>query len=88
MLVIHSLFSDSAEISKKEYIDIKNNLTNIAHKGRDKNNKIIKKKTVIIENELSKILNEMEDIAKIMSSVKNDDNYEICVKKQKKENLR
>ena len=78
LLVIHSLFSDNSEISEKEYVDIKNNLTNIAHKGRDKETKIIKKnKTVNIENELSKILNEMKDIAKIMSSIKNDDNYEI-----------
>ena len=84
LLVIHSLFSDNSEISEKEYVDIKNNLTNIAHKGRDKETKIIKKnKTVNIENELSKILNEMKDIAKIMSSIKNDDNYEICVQQQK-----
>jgi len=84
LLVIHSLFSDNSEISKKEYVDIKNNLTNIAHKGRDKETKIIKKnKTVNIENELSKILNEMKDIAKIMSSIKNDDNYEICIQQQK-----
>ena len=84
LLVIHSLFSDNSEISEKEYVDIKNNLTNIAHKGRDKETKIIKKnKTVNIENELSKILNEMKDIAKIMSSIKNDDNYEICIQQQK-----
>ena len=84
LLVIHSLFSDNSEISEKEYVDIKNNLKNIAHKGRDKETKIIKKnKTVNIENELSKILNEMKDIAKIMSSIKNDDNYEICVQQQK-----
>lgn len=85
LLVIHSLFSDSAEITKKEYIDIKSNLTNIAHNGRVKNNKIIKKnKTVILENELNSILDEINKIAKIMSSIKNDKNYEICVKKQKK----
>ena len=88
LLVIHSLFSDSAEITKEEYIDIKSNLTNIAHNGRVKNNKIIKKnKTVILENELNSILDEINKIAKIMSSIKNDKNYEIC-KKTKKENLR
>ena len=47
LLVIHSLFSDNSEISEKEYVDIKNNLTNIAHKGRDKETKIIKKNNTL-----------------------------------------
>ena len=36
LLIIHGLISNDSEISEKEYMESKNNLTNVAHKGRDK----------------------------------------------------
>ena len=84
LLIIHSLFSDNSEISKEEHADIRNNFKNVAHKGRDKKIKIIKKnETICIEKELNKILNEMESIAKTMGHIKNDKNYEISILQQK-----
>jgi gamma-glutamylcysteine synthetase len=37
LIIIHSLIRSDEEISEREYIEIKNNLNNVAHNGRDKN---------------------------------------------------
>tara|TARA_B100000768_G_C10894967_1_gene215242 strand:- start:8 stop:508 length:501 start_codon:yes stop_codon:yes gene_type:complete len=82
--MIHSLISNDSEISQKEYIESKNNLTNIAHNGRDKGFKLKSKNIdVSIDFALREILSELSSIADFMSKIKNDDRYNQSVKDQK-----
>lgn len=84
LLMIHSLISNDSEISQKEYIESKNNLTNIAHNGRDKGFKLKSKNIdVSIDFALREILSELSSIADFMSKIKNDDRYNQSVKDQK-----
>jgi gamma-glutamylcysteine synthetase len=81
---MHSLFSSEENISKVEYKEIKNNLTTVAHNGRDKNFTLAKHgKNIPLKSELSKILKELESIAIMMKGMKNDDVYMQSIEDQK-----
>ena len=84
LLIMHSLFSSEENISKEEYKEIKNNLTTVAHNGRDKNFTLAKHgKNIPLQSELSKILKELESIAIMMKGMKNDDVYMQSIEDQK-----
>ena len=84
LLIMHSLFSSEENISKEEYKEIKNNLTTVAHNGRDKNFTLAKHgKNIPLKSELSKILKELESIAIMMKGMKNDDVYMQSIEDQK-----
>ena len=64
ILIIHSLFSKDTEITKKEHIEIKNNLTNVAHNGRNKKLKLkINGRDELISEALSGIFSELNKIS-------------------------
>jgi len=84
LLIMHSLFSNDSKISQNELIEIKKNLTNVAHKGRDRKLKLtIKGKKKLLLDELGIILNEIEKIASLIFSITKDEKYKDCVKIQK-----
>ncbi len=83
LLMIHSLIINDSQISQEEYIESKNNLTNVAHNGRDKEFKLInnnKEKPIALA--LREILIELRKIAELMHKITNDDKYIRCIKKQ------
>ena len=83
LLMIHSLIENDEEITEREYREIKKNLTNCAHKGRDKNFNIIKKgeKKPIFEV-LEEKLKELKKIADMMFAITKDEKYNECVAEQ------
>jgi gamma-glutamylcysteine synthetase len=83
LLMIHSLIENDEEITEREYREIKKNLTNCAHKGRDKNFNIIKKgeKKPIFEV-LEEKLKELKKIADMMFAITKDKKYNECVAEQ------
>ena len=84
LLIMHSLFSNDSKISENELIEIKKNLTNVAHKGRDRKLKLnIKGNEKLLLNELDIILDEIEKIASLIFSITKDEKYKDCVKIQK-----
>ena len=89
LLIMHSLFFNDSEISNNELIEIKKNLTNVAHKGRDKKLMLmIKGKEKLLLDELNTIINEIEKIASFIFSITKDKKYKDCVKKQKQKIMR
>ena len=65
LLIIHSLIISDEEITGKDYLDIKNNLTNVAHKGRNKNfNLAINGEEKLISEVLEEKLKELKKIAR------------------------
>ena len=84
LLIMHSLFSNDNKISQNELIEIKKNLTNVAHKGRDRKLKLtIKGKEKLLLDKLGIILDEIEKIASLIFSITKDEKYKDCVKIQK-----
>ena len=85
LLIIHSLFSNDSEINKQEYLEIKNNLTSVAHNGRDKKHKLkINSKDKLISEAIGEIFIELNKIAEMMDKISNSNNYSKCIKNQKK----
>lgn len=83
LLMIHSLISNDSEISEKEYIESKNNLSNIAHNGRDKKFKLkINKKCKSIEIAVNEILCDLKKIAEFMFKITKDSGYKECINTQ------
>ena len=88
LLIIHSLFSSDSKILENELIEIKKNLTTVAHKGRNRKLKlIIKGKEKLLLDELAIIFEEIEKVASLMYSITKDKKYKDCVKIQK-ENIK
>lgn len=83
LLIIHSLIISDEEITGKDYLDIKNNLTNVAHKGRNKNfNLAINGEEKLISEVLEEKLKELKKIARTMSTITKDEKYIKCVEEQ------
>ena len=83
LLIIHSLFINENRISSKEYFEIKNNLTNVAHNGRDKNFKLkINNEDVLITDVIKKIFLELKEIANMMHLITNDAKYKKSIEAQ------
>ena len=83
LLMIHSLIINDSQISQEEYIESKNNLTNVAHNGRDKEFQLINNNQAkSIALALREILIELRKIAELMHKITNDDKYIRCIKKQ------
>ena len=85
ILIIHSLFSKDTEITKKEHIEIKNNLTNVAHNGRNKKLKLkINGRDELISKALSGIFSELNKISEMMDNIYSSNIYSNSLKKQEK----
>ena len=83
LMIIFSLIKSDDEISDKEYLEIKSNLTNVAHNGRNKKFHLkISGKDIPISEVLENNLKDLKDIGNFMFKVTNDKKYKECVEKQ------
>ena len=83
LLIIYSLIQGDEEISDKEYFEIKNNLINVAHNGRDKNCFLrVGGKDTLISSILDKNLHSLKKIANLMSDITGDEMYKESIEKQ------
>ena len=83
LLMIHSLIISDKEISENEYTEIKNNLTNVAHNGREKDFKLqLNNKDTPIKKTLDGIICELKKISNMMYLITHDKKYKDCIKKQ------
>ena len=83
LLMIYSLIISDKEISESEYLEIKNNLTDVAHKGREKDFKIkLDNRDVAIKKKLNSIMCELKKISNMMYVITNDKKYKDCIRKQ------
>tara|TARA_Y100000389_G_C17467358_1_gene526876 strand:+ start:958 stop:2523 length:1566 start_codon:yes stop_codon:yes gene_type:complete len=83
LLIIHGLISNDSEISEKEYMESKNNLTNVAHNGRDKKFLLnINNEEKPIEVVVREILCDLKKIAGLMYKITKDNRYKKCIEIQ------
>ena len=83
LLMIHGLISNDSEMSEKEYMESKKNLTNVAHNGRDK--KLVLKlnnEEKLINIVLSEIFYELKKIAELMYKITKDNGYKKSIEAQ------
>ena len=83
LLMIYSLIISDKEISENEYAEIKNNLTNVAHNGREKDFKLqLNNKDIPLKKTLDEIMGELRKISNMMYLITHDKKYTDCIKKQ------